>query len=75
MGYGLKYTFCEDMNLQGFSDLDCARCVPDSKSTSDCYFILGFAMISWCSGKQSYLAQSTLKAEYVTAFMATGEAM
>lgn len=71
--YGLKYTSCEDLKLQGFSDLDWAGCVPDRKSTSDCCFSLGSTMISRCNKKKSCVAQSTTEAKYVAACVAARE--
>ncbi|XP_059067627.1 uncharacterized mitochondrial protein AtMg00810-like [Cryptomeria japonica] len=73
MGYGLKYTSCEVLNLQGFSDSDWAGCVPDRKNTSGCCFSLGSATIFWCSRKQSCVAQSTTEVEYVASCVAASE--
>ncbi|XP_057826950.2 secreted RxLR effector protein 161-like [Cryptomeria japonica] len=68
---GLKFSSCVELNLQGFSDSDWAGCVNDRKSTSGCCFSLGSAMISWCSSKQSCVAQSIAEAEYVAACVAS----
>jgi hypothetical protein len=42
-----------DMRLQGYADVDWAGSVVDWKSTSDCCFTLGSAMVSWCSRKHN----------------------
>lgn len=75
VGCGLKYTSSVDQKLQGYSDFDWAGSVVDRKSTSGCCFILGSAIISWCSRKQSLVALSTTKAEYIAACVATREAV
>lgn len=75
VGYGLKYNSCEGLNLQGFSDSDWKGCVLDKKSTSGCCFSLGLAMISWCSRKQSCVAQNTIEAEYVVTCVGAREAV
>ena len=41
--------------------------------TSRCYFSMGSSMISWFSEKQSYVALSIAKAEYVTTCSASCE--
>ena len=45
------------------------------KSTYGCVFILGGGAISWKSVKQSCVADSTMKAEYVAACEAAKEAI
>jgi hypothetical protein len=47
----------------------------DQKSTSGCCFTLGYAMVSWCSRKQSSMALSTTEAEYISLIVAVYEAM
>lgn len=69
----LRYSSGVELNLQGFSYLCLGGCVPNKKSTSECYFNLGFAIISWCSKKQSCVVRSTAEAEYVAACMAAKE--
>jgi hypothetical protein len=65
VGYGLRYASSVDMRLQGYADADWARSTVDRKSTSDCCFTLGSAMVSWCSGKQTFVALCTAEAEYI----------
>ena len=45
------------------------------KSTYGCVFILGGGAISWKSFKQSFVADSTMKAEYVAACEVAKEAV
>ena len=59
--------------LEGYVDSDWAGSAIDRKSTSGCCFSMGSIMISWFSRKQSYVALSTVEAEYVTACSASCE--
>jgi hypothetical protein len=61
-GYGLRYAFGVDMRLQRYADIDWAGSAVDRKSTSDCFFTLGFAMFSWCSRKQTSVSLNTVEA-------------
>jgi hypothetical protein len=63
------------MRLQGYADADWAGSAVDQKSTSGCCFTLGSVMVSWCSMKQSFVALSTAKAEYIALSVAVREAM
>ena len=56
-------------------DSDWAGSSIDRKSTSRCCFSMGSCMISWFSRKQSCVALSTTKAEYVAACSASCEAV
>ena len=75
IGDGLRYTADTDMQLIGYIDSDWAGSVQDQKSTSRCYFSLGFVVISWFNRKQTSVALSSVEAEYIAACMATREAM
>jgi hypothetical protein len=75
VGYGLRYASSVDLRLQGYVDGDWAGSAVDRKSTSGCCFTLGSAMVSWCSRKQSSVALSTAKAEYIALSVAVREAM
>jgi hypothetical protein len=59
---GLIYDGDHDFRLSGYTDSDWAGSVSDRKSTSECCFSLGSAMISWQSRKQSSIALSTIEA-------------
>ena len=54
-------------------DSDWADSVPDQKSTSGCCFSLGLVVIAWHSRKQTSVALSTTKVEYISACAASGE--
>jgi hypothetical protein len=59
--FGIWYSASFSLDLVGFSDVDFAGCGIDRKSTSGTCHFLG------SSQKQSSVAQSTVKAEYVAA--------
>jgi hypothetical protein len=62
---GLWYSASSSLSLVAFSDADFAGCRVDRKSTSGTSQFLGSSLVSWSSGKQSSVAQSTTEAEYV----------
>ena len=70
VGYGLRYTSSSDLTLVNYSYFDWDGSVDDRKSTYRCYFSLGSAMVSWFSRKQSAVALSMAKVEYIVACMA-----
>jgi hypothetical protein len=72
---GLSYDGDHDFRLSGYTDSDWAGSVSDRKSTLGCCFILGSAMISWQSRKQSSIALSTAEAEYIVLCSASCEAI
>jgi hypothetical protein len=72
---GLSYDEDHDSTLSGYTDSDWAGGVSDRKSTSGCCFSLGSVMISWKSRKQSNIALSTTKAEYIVACSANYKAI
>ena len=73
--YGIKYEVNQKINVDGYVDLDWEGSSIDRKSTSGCCFSMGSGVISWFSRKQSYVALSTSEAEYVTACLASCEAV
>ena len=73
--YGIKYDMSQKINLEGYVDLDWAGSAIDRKSTSGCSFSMVLGVISWFSKKQSCVALSTAKAEYVTTCLASCEAV
>jgi hypothetical protein len=64
---GLWYSASSSLALHGFSDADFVGCLLDRKSTSRTCPFLGSSLVSWSSRKQSSVAPSTTKAEYVAA--------
>ena len=69
---GLKYEKV-GLDLHGYIDSDWARSVIDRKNTLGCCFSLGSAMISWICRQHALVAQSSTKAEYIAAMMASRE--
>ena len=63
------------MHLVDYTDSDWAGSVQDRKSTSGCYFSLGFVVTSWFSRKQISVALNSVETEYIAACMAAREAV
>jgi hypothetical protein len=75
LDFGLCYTRDRDFKLVGYIDSDWDGSVSDRKRTSGCCFSLGSAMTSWQSRKQSNIALSTEKPEYIVECFAICEAI
>ena len=71
--YGLKYDMNKKINLEGYVDSYWVDSAIDRKSTSGCCFSMRSGVISWFGKKQSCVALSTAKAEYVAACSASCE--
>jgi hypothetical protein len=56
-----------DIQLHGFINSNWERSVDNKRNASWICFSLSFAMISWASMKQKYLALSTVEAKYIAA--------
>jgi hypothetical protein len=67
--FGIWYPKGSTFDLIGYSDSDYAGCKVDRKSTSGTCQFLGRSLVSWSSKKQTFVALSTVEAEYV----ATGQ--
>ena len=50
ISHGLRY-IAVNVKLHDYSNADWAGSVEDRKSTSGCWFSMGFALISWMSRK------------------------
>ena len=74
-GYGMRYVSGGEVRLEEYTYYDSAGSEIDSKSTSGCCFSLRSAMISWISGKKIFVALGTTKVEYITAGVASREAV
>jgi hypothetical protein len=65
--FGIWYPKGSTFDLIGYADSDYAGCKVDRKSTSGTCQFLGRSLVSWSSKKQTSVALSTAKAEYVAA--------
>ena len=63
--YELKYEVSQNINLEGYVDLDLAGSTIDRKSTSRCYFSMGSSVISWFGRMESCMALSIAETKYV----------
>jgi hypothetical protein len=70
----LTYKRTDSLEIEGYSDADYAGYVDERKSTSGYVFTLAGGAISWKSFKQSITAPSTMVAEYVACYEASGQA-
>ncbi|GJS68040.1 putative ribonuclease H-like domain-containing protein, partial [Tanacetum coccineum] len=70
---GLWYPRDSSFNLEAFSDSDYAGASLDRKSTTGGCQFLGKRLISWQCKKQTIVANSTTKAEYVVAANCCGQ--
>jgi hypothetical protein len=67
LDFGLCYNGDHDFGPVGYTNSKWVGSVSDRKSTSICCFSLNSTMTSWKSRKQSSIALSTAKAEYIIA--------
>jgi len=74
-GLMLTYKKSDTLEIKGYSDSDFAGCVDTKKSTSGYIFTLAKGAISWKSSKQTITASSTMYAEFIACYEATGQAM
>ena len=72
-GLMLTYRKSESLEIEGYSDSDFAGDVDDRKSTSGYIFTLAKGAISWKSSKQSVTTSSTMYAEFVACYEASGQ--
>ena len=73
-GLMLTYRRTDSLEIEGYSDSDFAGDIDDRKSTSGYVFTLAGGAISWKSFKQTVIASSTMFAEFVACYEATGQA-
>eukprot|EP00253_Pinus_taeda_P007635 PITA_07635 len=65
LNFGLWYPRDTDLTLHAYTYADWAVSVDDMKSTSGGAFYMGSKLASWFSNKQSLIALSTSKSEYL----------
>jgi hypothetical protein len=74
-GLMLTYRISDTLEIVGYSDSDFAGYKDTEKSTSGYVFLLAGGAISWKSSKQTVTTSSTMYAEFVACYEATGQAM
>ena len=72
-GLMLTYRKSESLEIEGYSNSDFAGDAGDRKSTSGYIFTLAKGAISWKSSKQSVTTSSTMYAEFVACYEASGQ--
>ena len=72
----LVYGGCEEeLGVKGYVDASFDTDPDDSKSQTGYVFLVNGGAVSWRSGKQSTVAQSTMESEYIAAAEAANEAI
>jgi hypothetical protein len=71
----LTYRRSDSLEIVGYSDADYAGDRDDRKSTSGYVFTVAGGAISWRSSKQELVATSTMYAEFIACYEATGQVM
>ena len=69
--YKLTYKHTDQLKVIGYSNSDFAGCVDTRKSTSGYIFLLSRGVISWRSTKQTFVASSTMEAQFVACYEVT----
>jgi hypothetical protein len=69
----LTYRRSDSLKIEGYSDSDFAGDVNDKNSTTGYIFTLAKGAISWKNSKQTITASSTMYAEFVACYKATGQ--
>ena len=67
----LTFRRFDSLKVTSYSDSDFARCIDSRKFTFGYLFMLVGGAISWKSAKQTIIASSTMKVEFVACFEAT----
>ena len=71
----LVYRKTDALEIIGYSDADWGGCKDTNKSTSGYVFTQAGGAVSWKSCKQSIVTSSTMYAEFIACYEATGQAM
>jgi hypothetical protein len=74
-GLMLTYKRSNSLEIVGYSDSDFAGCLDTERSTSGYVFKLAGGPILWSCSKQNVMTSSTMYAEFVACYEATGHAM
>ncbi|XP_048131604.1 secreted RxLR effector protein 161-like [Rhodamnia argentea] len=69
--YMLMYRRIDNIEGVGYSDSDFTSCIDSRKSTYGYIFMFVGEAVSWRSAKQTLVATSTMKVEFVSCFEAT----
>ena len=69
--YKLTYRHTDQLKVIGYSDFDFAGSIDTRKSTSSYIFLLSRGVISWRSTKQTFVASSTMEAQFVACYEVT----
>jgi len=75
LNHGIKYDKEVETNVIDFCDSDWVGYMDEMKSTSEYVFSQGSGAFSWCSKKQQTVVKSSAKAEYISAGLATQQAI
>src|SRR3954463_2031446 len=65
----------EELTVKGYIDASLGSDLDDSKSQTGYVFMLNGGAISWRSGEQSVVAQSSMESEYIAACEASNKAL
>ncbi|RVW42708.1 Retrovirus-related Pol polyprotein from transposon TNT 1-94 [Vitis vinifera] len=68
--YMLTYRRSSHLEIVGYSDSDFVGCLDNRKSTSGYIFMLAGESVSWKSVKQTFIASSTIEAEFIACYEA-----
>jgi hypothetical protein len=71
----LTYRRSDRLEIIGYTDSNFAGCQDSKKSTIGYFFMLSRGAISWKSANQSFIATSTMKAEFISYFQASNQAI
>ncbi|XP_051146374.1 uncharacterized mitochondrial protein AtMg00810-like [Andrographis paniculata] len=75
MDFGLSYKKSIDVKFIAYCDSDFGGSLDDSKSALGYCFRMGSAVFTWISKKQQSVAQSSSEVEYLSATLATSQAI
>ncbi|RVW16631.1 Retrovirus-related Pol polyprotein from transposon TNT 1-94 [Vitis vinifera] len=65
---GMLGRYLSNLENVGYSDSDIAGCLDSRRSTSSNIFMLAGGVVSWKSVKQTFIASSTMEAEFIACY-------